>query len=280
MNKEIQNKGGVVVPLVTPVNGKGDIDFNGLEKLTDWIAGQGINGLFVAGTTGRFSYFTPEQNADVCRAVSDVAGERVTIYGGCCDSGLHRILANTVLMKRSGADIAVVTAPYYLSYSIEEAEADLKKVADESSLPIIYYNIPEFVGYGLRSQWLGEIAHHPNVAGYKDSSNDITHFMDVLKFTKDMDFNVLIGKELLLAKALKAGAAGMVISFANAFPEIFVGMMKSAKEKNWEIVDQYQLQAEKIIENFENYRKMPVFSSLMHYIEEELKDKGINIKLF
>jgi dihydrodipicolinate synthase/N-acetylneuraminate lyase len=280
MNKEKQIKGGVVVPLVTPVNVKGDIDFNGLEKFVDWIANQGINGLFIAGTTGRFSYFSPEQNADVCRVVSDVAGERVTIYGGCCDSGLHRILANTVRMKRAGADIAVVTAPYYLSYSIEEVEKDLEKVADESSLPIIYYNIPEFVGYGLRSQWIGEIAHHSNVVGYKDSSNDFIHFIEVLKFTENMDFNVLIGKELLLAKALKAGAAGMVISFANAFPEIFVGMMKSAKEKNWEIVEKYQLQAAKIIENFEHYREKPVFSSLMYYIEEALKDKEINIKLF
>ena len=179
----------------------------------------------------------------------------MTIYGGCCDSGLHRVLANAELMKKSGADVMVTTAPYYLSHTIEEAEADLEKVADRSPLPVIFYNIPEFVGYGLRPEWLETMAGHPNLVGYKDSSNDLNHHLEVLKRTEKKDFSVLIGKELLLLEAFKAGAKGLVLSFANAFPEPFVELVNHAKASNWEAVAGCQERAAKIIEDFLSKRK-------------------------
>ena len=55
MKSENLNLGGVIVPIVTPVDNSGNIDFRGLEKLVDWLIGKGINGIFAAGTTGRFS---------------------------------------------------------------------------------------------------------------------------------------------------------------------------------------------------------------------------------
>jgi len=271
---------GVIVPIVTPVDENGGVDFDGLEKLADWLAGKGIQGIFAAGTTGRFSHFSPEQNAEICRAVSNAVKGRILVYGGGCDSGLHRILANAERMKKAGADAVVATAPYYLSYSIEEAEADLEKIAEKSPLPVVYYNIPEFVGYGLRPEWLEMMADHPNAAGYKDSSNDLGHHLDVLKRTKGKDFDVLIGKELLLAQAFKNGAKGLVVSFANAFPEPFVELCENADRLDWEAVDVCQNRAADIVADFLSRRKGQVFSALMHYLEGELQNRGINIKLF
>jgi hypothetical protein len=107
--------GGVVVPLPTPVTkGGGDVDFDGVVRLAQWIVSKGVQGIFVAGTTSRFSHFTPEQNADVCRAVVGAVGDQVTVYGGICDSGVKRMLSNAEKMKRAGAEVAVTTGPYYL----------------------------------------------------------------------------------------------------------------------------------------------------------------------
>lgn len=106
----------------------------------------------MGSTTGWFSHFTPDQNAEICRAVVDAVGSQVTIYGGICDSGLKRMLANADLMQRAGAEVAVATGPYYLSRLIREAGADLTRVTAESPLPVIFYNTPEFVGYGLRPE--------------------------------------------------------------------------------------------------------------------------------
>ena len=271
--------GGVVVPLVTPVTRDGGIDFAMLESLATWHAQSGVRGLFVAGSTGRFSHFSPAQNAEICRAVSRVVGGRLTVFGGCCDSGVNRMLANADLMRAAGADVVVATPPYYLTYLAAEAERLLEEMADKSPLPVVFYNIPELVGYGVRPEWVADIASHPNVVGYKDSSNRLDDLLKILSLTKNKSFAVLVGKELILEPALRAGAAGIVVSFANVFPEVFVRMLACRDAADWDGVADCQRTVGKIVADFGTRRKNTVFSSLMFYLEEELDKKGFPAKL-
>ncbi len=272
--------GGVVVPMVTPVTAVGDVDFAGVASLSQWLVSKGVEGIFVAGTTGRFSHFSPKQNAEICAAVADTVGERVTVYGGISDSGVPRMLSNANEMKLAGASAAVTTGPYYLSRLPQEAEADLLEVACKSPLPVIYYNIPEFVGYGLRPEWIAEMADHPNVVGYKDSSDDLGHHLNVLERTRAKDFSVLIGKELLLAQALRSGATGLVVSLVQADPDPFVSLARNAAAGDWTAAMANQTQIQKLVEDFVIcFRKRPVFSTLLVYLEERLRQQGIPVRL-
>ena len=271
---------GVIAPIVTPVTTGGGVDFAGLVQLAQWLVSRGVHGIFVAGTTGRFSDFSPKQNADICRAIVEAVGDSITVYAGICDSGVHRMLANADGMKKAGADIVVTTGPYYLSRLIEEAEADLLTVAEESPLPVIYYNIPEFVGYGLRPEWIEEMADHPNVVGYKDSSADLAHHLEVLARTKEKRFSVLIGKEMLLADAFRAGAKGLVVSLVQVNPDPFVSLARNARLGDWTAVDKNQSQVKEIVEAFlTRFKERPVFSTLLQYLESELLRHGMDIRL-
>ncbi|MBB6670785.1 dihydrodipicolinate synthase family protein [Cohnella nanjingensis] len=273
---------GVIVPLAVPLQADGDIDCDGVAKLARWLVDNGADGLFVAGTTGRFSHFSPRQNAEACSAVKEAVGDRATIYGGACDSGLFRMLDNAESLKLAGADIAVVTGPYYLSYTTAESEDVLRHVAERSPLPVVYYNIPEFVRYGLRPEFLEEMAEHPNVAGYKDSTGDLAHHLDVLRRTKGKAFDVLIGKEMLLADAFKEGATGLVLSFTNLNPQLYAEFVAAAKAGNWPRVDELQADIARIVEAYLAYgRQQPhaVFSNLMNYFEGEFERVGFRFKL-
>lgn len=273
---------GVIVPMVTPVTGGGEIDFDGLVQIANWLVESGVDGLFLAGTTGRFSHFTPEQNRDICSVVAKAVGDRVTIYGGASDSGLHRIVHNANLMKEAGAHFAVTTPPYYLSYSVQEVEDVLRKVADLSPLPVVYYSIPQFVGYGLRPEFLAEMADHPNVAGYKDSTNDLAHHVDVLQRTEGKTFDVLIGKDKLLTDALKAGSKGLVVSFANVYPKLYVDLVQAAKQGDWRQVESLQTEVTRILEDYYSASKLngqPAFSSLLYFMQDKFRAQGINVTL-
>lgn len=272
--------GGIVVPLVTPVTDRGNVDYAGVNHLAQWVVAKGVDGILVAGTTGRFSDFCPKQNADICRAVVDAVGGQITIYGGICDSGVKRMLSNAEQMKLAGADAAVATGPYYLSRLIEEAEADLLEIAARSPLPVIYYDIPEFVSYRLRREWLAEVAEHPNVLGYKDSTNDLSHHLAVLDATREKDFSVFIGKELLLMKALQAGAHGIIISLIQADPEPFVSLVRNIALGDEAAASEDQAQIERLVKDFEtHFQKRPVFSTLLRYLEARLRQQGLNLRL-
>lgn len=272
--------GGVVVPMVSPVTTKGDPDFDGLARLAKWLVAKGVQGIFVGSTTGRFSHFTPQQNAEMCRVLVDAVGDQITIYGGISDSGLKRMLSNAELMQRAGAEVVVVTGPYYLSRLIQETEADLSEVASESPLPVIFYDIPEFVGYRLRPEWIGEMAQSPKVVGYKDSTDNLDHHFAVLERTRGKDFSVFIGKELLLSQALQSGANGIIVSLLFAAPGTFLSLVQNVASGDRSATAENQAQIAKLVEEFAViYRKRPVFSTLMSFLEDRLRQQGIVLKL-
>src|SRR3954453_7904278 len=80
--------GGTVAPLVTAVTRHGAIDIEGTLRVAEWLMYNGVDGIFVGGTTGRFADFPPEQNAILCEALAKASGRSLTIYGGICDSGV------------------------------------------------------------------------------------------------------------------------------------------------------------------------------------------------
>ena len=47
-------------------------------------------------------------------------------------------------------------------------------VADQSSVPIIIYNIPVNTGIDLTAEIISQLAPHPNIIGLKDSGGDVS----------------------------------------------------------------------------------------------------------
>jgi 4-hydroxy-tetrahydrodipicolinate synthase len=212
--------------------------------------------------------------------VVEAVGEKALVYGGICDSGVTRMLENAARMKSAGAHAVVATGPYYLSKLPSERERELLGLIERSPLPILLYDIPEFVGYSFRPEWIGDLADHPNLVGYKDSTNDWDHHCEVLDRTRNKDFSVWIGKELLLAKALCKGASGLVVSLVHANPEAFVELAESARNGHWEQVRVAQQRIAEIVDDFlVSYREQPVFSTLLRYLGSKMAALGIHVRL-
>jgi 4-hydroxy-2-oxoglutarate aldolase len=47
-------------------------------------------------------------------------------------------------------------------------------VADQSSIPVIIYNIPANTGIDLTADIVSQLAPHPNITGLKDSGGDVS----------------------------------------------------------------------------------------------------------
>ena len=51
---------GVIPPVVTPLTTNGDLDVPSYEKLINRLLGQGVDGLFVLGSTSEVAFFDDE----------------------------------------------------------------------------------------------------------------------------------------------------------------------------------------------------------------------------
>jgi 4-hydroxy-2-oxoglutarate aldolase len=120
---------------------------------------------------------------------------------------------------RAGADYSLVVTPFYYKAQMTAAalEAYYREVADRSKIPIILYTVPKFTGLELPLQTIAAVATHPNVAGLKDSSGNMSAVSESLK-TCPPTFSLFQGHGSLLFSALLLGAKGGILALSNMAP--------------------------------------------------------------
>src|SRR5207244_10057051 len=90
-----------------------------------------------------------------------------------------------------GADAALVRTP---SFFKGQMTSDIfvrhyTEVADASPIPVLLYNVTMFTGVNLLPDAVEKLAAHPNIAGMKESGNDLAQISEYIARTPD-DFTV------------------------------------------------------------------------------------------
>ena len=94
------------------------------------------------------------------------------------------------------------------------------RVADESPLPILLYNVPMATTISLSNDLISKLAQHENVVGLKDSSGHVGNLTDLMRRVPD-DFSVFTGNAPTLLPALLLGVVGGILAVANVAPQSY-----------------------------------------------------------
>jgi 4-hydroxy-2-oxoglutarate aldolase len=206
---------GVIAPVVTTFGGRtGEIDRPSFERNLRAHIGAGLHGVVVAGSTGEAPLLEESERAAlVTWARGVVPRDRLLIVGAGAESTRTAVrLARQAADQ--GADAVLVVAPHYYGESAMSAEALVAhygRVADESPLPVVLYNIPKYMHFALPPAVVRELARHGNIAGMKDSSGDLALLTAYLAAQSET-FRVLTGNGATFAPALERGAPGGILA--------------------------------------------------------------------
>ena len=233
---------GVVVALITPLKSDGRIDQKGLETIISHCLAGGVHGIFVLGTTGEGPCFVQNDRSKIIRTARKFTGEDTPLYVGVMDTSTERVKENIKIAEDNGADILVVTPPYYLSSNTqEEIVRHVELSARYASVPVMVYNIPRCTHTNIDLSTVKEIMEIDNVIGLKDSSGDWEQFQkEVFLKDKNNSFRILIGAEELFGVGMLMGADGCVTGIGNYLPELLVSLCKEAKRGNAEKIKKLQ----------------------------------------
>jgi dihydrodipicolinate synthase/N-acetylneuraminate lyase len=267
---------GPVVPIVTPYTPQGGIDLEGFSSICAEMLDAGCAGVFIAGSTGRGPWFDTNELHKLCRAASDQVKGRAALIAGCTASGLPRMLDNARSMADAGAEIIVATVPGYFHYNQSEIEKIYLKFADDSPLPVIVYDIPEFTSVKLDNSMLMKLANHENIIGFKDSSADFERFQALAESLQQIEnFHLFQGKENLLADSLRIGASGFIVSLIHLEPAPFVNLYKAVRAENYEVGNRIQTEINKVIQLVkETIQRRPESSTLFHMLNYAVKQRN------
>lgn len=220
---------GVIVPLVTPLLSRVELDVAGLERVVEHTLSGGVHGLFLLGTTGEASALCGRIRRDVVARVCRRVGGRVPVMVGISDTSVAESLRLVDDAVRAGADAVVVTTPYYLPLEPPELTAYVRTISRESPLPVFLYNMPELTKMWFTTDTLAQLLDLDNVAGLKDSSGDVAYFQATKTLMAHRpDWSLLVGSEMMMADAVRQGAHGCVAGGANVWPQLLVSLYEAA----------------------------------------------------
>jgi len=167
--------GGVLGPVVTTFWKDEGLDRDAfVENVRSHLA-MGLHGVVVCGSSGEAALLDESERSDlVTWARGEVPRDRWLIAGVGGES-TRVVVGRAREAERRGADAVLVISPhYYLTAMTREALlAHFRRVADQSPLPVILYNIPKYAHLVLEPPLVAELAKHKNVIGIKDSSGDL-----------------------------------------------------------------------------------------------------------
>lgn len=231
---------GIIPPMVTPLKNESELDVEGCRKLIEHIIGGRAGGLFILGTTGEAQSLSHSLRSEFVGLVCKQVAGRVPVLVGISDTAIEESLALAEKAWECGAAGVVAAAPYYLAPSQQEMIEYFTELADRVKLPLYLYNMPSCVKVFLEVGTVVKLSEHPNIAGLKDSSANMTYFQKLLYLFRDKDFALYMGPEEMTAAAVMAGADGGINGGANLCPELYTDMYEAARAHDTEKVNELQ----------------------------------------
>ena len=205
---------GSIVALITPFYEDGTVNFERLGEILDWYIAQGTDGILVLGTTGESSTMSHEEDDAVCRfTIGRVAG-RVPVIAGSGSNSTETQLEKSKKYAAMGADALLCITPYYIKANAEGMYRHFANVADAVDVPVILYNVPGRTGCSIPVE---TVARHPNIAGIKEASGDISYAVKIARYLSD-DFQMFCGNDDIPLPLLSLGASGVISVWANIMP--------------------------------------------------------------
>ena len=214
---------GMATAIVTPMHTDGSIDYEALSRFVELQMGSGINGLVVMGTTGENATIEPEdQKKVIAYTVEKVAG-RVPVIAGTGTNNTEHVLHNTRNACQVGADAILVVTPYYNKATQNGLITHFTAVADESTLPVILYNVPGRTGCNLLPKTVAKLSEHPNIAAIKEATGSLAQMIEIMHLCGDK-IDVYSGEDGLTVPMMAMGAKGTISVLSNVAPRQSVAM--------------------------------------------------------
>jgi len=221
---------GSNVALITPFK-NGKLDTESYLKLINFHIENGTNGLVPAGTTGESPTLSHEEHQKVIELCVQEAKGKLPIIAGTGSNSTEEAIALTKHAEKAGADGALVVTPYYNKPTQEGLYQHYKAINDNTSLPIIIYNIPSRCVIDMSVDTMARLFELKNIVGVKDATGDLNRLDQTIK-KLGSDFIQLTGEDGLAFEFNKRGGVGIISVTANIAPRLCSDFQKYSKSKS------------------------------------------------
>ena len=226
---------GVGVAMVTPFAEDGQVDYEALGDMVNYVIEGGVDYIVALGTTAETPTLYNSERAVIAMYTAHKINGRVPLVMGCGGNSTSEVLDQLREFDLRGADAILSVTPYYNKPSQEGLYQHFKTVAEHSPLPVILYNIPGRTGVNMTAETTLRLAREiPNIIGIKEASGNLEQMQQIID-NRPEGFLVLAGDDGIAIELMERGGDGVISVAANVFPKRFMACINEAKAGRYEV---------------------------------------------
>ena len=222
------NLSGVIPPVTTPFDERGDIQYDSVKAQVDWLVDCGVSGIAVGGSTGEGHALEADEFRTLINVAFEAADGRIDVIAGIITDSTRESVRRGQIIRDSGVVALQVTPVHYVFKPTDDGTVEhFRTLTTETDMPVIIYNvIPwNYLSPELLCRVMREV---PGVIGVKQSAGDMKLFADLMISAnrEDLIFSAVDG---LLYTSYCLGAQGSIAAILSAAPRPSVQLWNAVK---------------------------------------------------
>lgn len=216
---------GLIAATYTPITENGQLQLELIPALVEHLLSQGVQGLYVCGSTGEGVSLSSDQRRKLARAYVEATTGRVPVIIQVGHNSLAEARGLAEHAQTIGADAISATCPSYFKINTADLLVDCmaEVAAGAPDLPFYYYHIPTMTGSQADMvEFLQKGRQRiPSLFGLKYTSAAMHGFQECVELAGGA-FDVLWGFDEMLLGALATGAKAAIGSTYNIAAPLYL----------------------------------------------------------
>ncbi|TDL98084.1 4-hydroxy-tetrahydrodipicolinate synthase [Macrococcus brunensis] len=210
---------GTAVAITTPFK-EGAVDYETFERHVEFLIDNGMQSIFVNGTTGEGSTLNEEEKLKLVELAVKVSDGRVPIIVGTGSNNTAATIEHSLKVKEAGADAIMLITPYYNKTNQRGLIAHFTAIADAVELPVVLYNVPARTNMTIEPETVKILGENKYIVALKDATGDMNYLEQVKELGME-DFALYSGNDDSIIPFYERGGDGVISVVANAVPAEF-----------------------------------------------------------
>ena len=237
---------GIYAALLTAFNSDGSINFEATGKLAERNIAKGLDGMYVAGSSGEAMMMSEDERVALLKYIAEVNKGRVTLIAHVGSTSTDASVRMGKEAAKLGYDAVSAVAPYYYSFSDEAIRGYYQDILAATDLPMLIYNFPASGGFGGMLKLVSEMIDDPKLMGVKHTS---VNLFDLERFKHlKRPLTVFNGFDEMLIGGLSMGADGGIGSTYNLLQDDILAIYRAFKAGDLKAAMETQTKVNRIIE--------------------------------
>jgi 4-hydroxy-tetrahydrodipicolinate synthase len=202
--------GSLITAMITPFGNDDEINWKEVDRIVDKLLEDGSDSILVSGTTGEAPTLTKKEKLELFARVKERVGNKAKVIAGTTTYCTKESVELTKEAEKIGVDGILATAPYYNRPPQDGLYFHFAKIASETSLPIIVYNIPSRTAVNVLPETLKRLANdYSNIVGVKEASGDMNQISTIRRLLP-RPFLLYSGDDSMTLPLLSVGGDGVI----------------------------------------------------------------------